>query len=108
MGRLHHQSASLKIYDSRKKASVPDQQLIGFIIYICPRVVAFHLELHLPMIWWRCFCGGATSSFSKPGTLFLPRRLAPGVVIAIEFVMAQNNLWKTALLMLHTRFDLPS
>ena len=25
----------------------------------------------------------------------------------IEFIMAENNLWKNALLMLHTRFDLP-
>ena len=33
--------------------------------------------------------------------------LEAGKRSAIEFVMAQNNLWKTALLMLHTRFDLP-
>ena len=34
-------------------------------------------------------------------------QLKAGLKPGIEFVMAENNLWANALLMLHTRFDLP-
>ena len=33
--------------------------------------------------------------------------LKPGQKPAIEFIMAENNLWRHAAVILHTRFDLP-
>ena len=52
--------------------------------------------------WGPCF----TFDISKVGK-FKYVSLQAGQIPALEFIMAEKNLWKEAVLMLHTRFDFP-